>query len=141
MDKQAATELVKNLMSRNTLCVLATSSLEGKPEAATMEYAEDEDMNLYFESFPNYRKYPNLKSNPKVSIVITEVPHTIQTDGTVTELSGDEAEAAKQRLIKKHGGGSGFYSDPDIKFFKFTPTWIRVLVAAKWPPKYVTIKE
>ena len=140
MDIQAAKKLVKKLISRNTLCTLATASLQGKPEAATIEYGEDEGMNLFFETFLSYRKYLNLKSNPKASIVITEVPHTIQMDGNVEELSGDEAEVAKQLLVKKHGEGSGFYSDPEIKFFKFTPNWIRVLVNDKWPPKYVIIK-
>lgn len=135
-----AEEVFKKLLAENNLCVLATASLTGKPEAATIEYVSDAESNLYFETFPTYRKYANLKSNPQASIVITQDPHTIQMDGTVAELSGVEAEAAKKRLIAKHGEGSGYYADSQIKFFKFTPTWIRILLEPAWPPKYVIIK-
>lgn len=135
-----AKEIFKKLLEENTLCVLATASLDGKPEAATIEYVSDADGNLYFETFPKYRKYANLTANPKASVVITQDPHTIQMDGAAAELQGKDAEAVKQRLITKHGIGSGYYSDKAIKFFRFTPFWIRILVEAKWPPKYVMIK-
>ncbi len=135
-----AEELFKKLLKENSLCVLATATLSGKPEAATIEYVPDEQGNLYFETFPTYRKYANLKSNPQSSVVITQDPHTIQMDGSAIELEGKDAEAAKQRLIAKHGMGSGYYEDSDIKFFRFTPTWTRILVEAKWPPKYVVIQ-
>jgi general stress protein 26 len=132
--------LFEKLLKDNTLCVLATASLDGKPEAATIEYVSDADWNLYFETFPTYRKYANLKSNPQASVVITQDPHTIQMDGVVVELTGKESNNAKQLLIAKHGIGSGYYEDPAIRFFRFTPTWIRLLVEAKWPPKYVVIR-
>jgi len=134
-----AKEIFKRLLEENTLCVLATATLDGKPEAATIEYVADADGNLYFETFPKYRKYANLKSNPKASVVITQDPHTIQMDGSATELQGKDADEAKRRILARHGS-SGYYDDPQIKFFRFTPTWIRMLVEAKWPPKYVMIK-
>ncbi len=132
--------LFKKLLNENSLCVLATATLSGKPEAATIEYVSDENGNLYFETFPTYRKYANLKSNPQASVVITQDPHTIQMDGMATELQGKDAERAKQLLISKHGVGSGYYEDSEIRFFRFTPNWTRILVEAKWPPKYVVIK-
>src|SRR5574341_528900 len=135
-----AEQVFKKLIRENELCVLATSSLSGKPEAATIEYVADSEDNLYFETFPTYRKYANLKSNPQASVVITQDPHTIQMDGTVVELKGREAEKAVKLLTAKHGEGSGYYSDPQIRFFRFTPTWIRVLLEPAWPPKYVIIK-
>lgn len=137
---QSPESLARQILSRNTLCVLASASPDGKPEAATIEYAE-EGFTLYFETFPSYRKYKNLKSNPRASIVVTEVPHTIQMDGTVEELEGKEVQTAKNLLTKKHGKGSGFYEDPDIRFFRFSPSWIRILVEAKYPPKYAVIRD
>ena len=135
-----AEKMVNKLLKENELCVLATASLEGKPEAATIEYVADKESNLYFETFPSYRKYTNLKKNPQASVVITQVPHTLQMDGSVTELSGIAALKAKALLIKKHGLGSGFYFNSTIKFFKFIPIWIRVLIEAKFPPKYVVVR-
>ncbi len=137
---ERAEEIFRKLLDGNTLCVLATASLDGKPEAATIEYVADAEGNLYFETFPKYRKYANLKSNPRASVVITEDPHTIQMDGMVKEIKSKEADEAKQRLLARHGAGSGYYDDPQIRFFKFAPAWIRVLVEAKWPPKYVVIR-
>jgi len=134
-------ELFKKILSETKLCVLATATLSGKPEAAVIEYATDSDYNLYFETFARYRKYSNLKSNPQTSVVITNLPNAIQMDGTVVELTGSESEGAKKMLIAKHGYGKGFYTDPEVLFFKFTPTWIRILVDADYPPKYSMIKK
>lgn len=141
MEKPLSENIFKKLLGENKLCTLATASTDGKPEAATIEYASDDKYDLYFETFPTYRKYNNLKSNPRTSVVITQDQHTIQMDGTVEELSGEEAIRAKNLLITKHGHGTGFYQDPNIRFFRFTPGWIRILVDPKWPPKYQIIKE
>lgn len=131
--------LFKKIMAKNKLCVLATSSLNGKPEAATIEFAEDAKSNIYFETFQTYRKYKNLQANGNASIVITDVPHTIQMDGIVTELKGTQASTAVKLLIRKHGF-SKRYTDPEVKLFMFTPKWIRLLASHRWPPQYVTIK-
>ena len=133
-------ELVRKLLAENNLCVMATASKDGKPEAASMYFAEDTDYNLYFETCTTYRKYINLKSNPQASIVVTQLPYTVQMDGTVEELAEQESEKAKQRLTAKLGKTSKKYDDPRICFFKFTPTWIRVLTDPKWPPEYSVIK-
>lgn len=128
--------LFESILYKNSICTLATASLQGKPEAATIGYVADEMYNLYFESFPKYRKYQNIKSNPKVSIVITTQEMDIQMDGAVSELSGDDAESAKQKIIEKRGKGSGYLFAPDVLIFKFTPSWIRVLVDRHYPPTY-----
>ena len=140
MAKLSPKGLFEKILFENEHCVLASASLSGKPEAATIQYIADSKYNLYFETFPSYRKYPNLKSNPRVSIVVDRLPdHTIQMDGNVKELSGSEAEETKKKLINKYGEGTGYYSDPKIKFFKFTPKWIRILTDANYPPKYSII--
>ncbi|MBI2666561.1 pyridoxamine 5'-phosphate oxidase family protein [Candidatus Woesearchaeota archaeon] len=138
--EEEARKIVSKLLNENELCVLATATLEGKPEAATIEFVADKEGNIYFETFPSYRKYVNLKKNPQASIVITQESYTLQMDGTVTELKLLSEIKAKARLIKKHGLGSGFYFDKTITFFKFTPSWTRVLVEARFPPKYVVVK-
>jgi len=75
-----ASAIFQTLLRENRLCVVATASKDGKPEAATIEFAHDGQHNLFFETFPQYRKYPNLKSNPRASVVITQEPHTVQMD-------------------------------------------------------------
>ena len=131
-------ELARKLLADNHLCVLATASTGGKPEAALIEYAED-GLALYFETFPEYRKYANLKENPRVSIVLAQLPYTLQMDGVAEELNGDGAAEAKARL-KAKTGGHGFYADPKVRFFKFAPNWARLLSTTD-KPTFIVLKE
>lgn len=139
MARQEGLVIAHQLIFESKLCVLATASLTGKPEAATIEYVADPDYTIYFETFPDYRKYQNLKENPRASLVITSDPHTVQMDGTVEVLPKEASRASIQLLIIKYGAGSGYYTDETITLFRFTPTWIRVLISKKWPPQYEMI--
>ena len=141
MNEPSTKTLFEDILYKSDLCAFATSSLDGKPEVATIEYYADEKFNLYFESFPTYRKYHNIKSNPLASVVITRNQKTLQMDGEVKELDGGDAEWAKQKLIERFGRGVGYLHAPDVLFFRFTPTWIRVLVDGSYPPKYEMIRE
>ena len=134
--------LFENILYKSDLCTLATASLQGKPEAATVQYYADENYNLYFESFPSYRKYQNITSNPRASVVITSPDmKTVQMDGAISQLSGSDADWAKQKIIERHGKGVGYLFAPDVRFFKFEPHWIRVLVDGKYPPTYEMVME
>ena len=132
-------EITRALLEQNRLCTLATASREGKPEAATIQYAEDAGMNLYFETFASYRKYANIRGNPQASVVITQLPYTIQMDGEIVELSGREVLEAKKSLERK-GHYRKFYEDPDIRFFRFVPSWIRLCDCEKVPSKRFMIR-
>lgn len=134
-----AEKLARELLAKNKLCVLATASLQGVPEAATIKYAEDEQFNLYFETLCTNRKYNNLVSNPKASVVVTEKPHTLQIDGSVEEMTGLEGEHVKARLIAKDGP-SVLFDHSEIRFFRFTPTWIRIRIGPSFPPQYFVLR-
>ena len=126
MPSKSAIELFEKMLKENNLCVLATSSKNGKPEASTIKYAEDKDYNLFFETLSINRKYQNIQENPIGSIVITEIPNSIQMDGILKELIGKDAMNAKEILIKKNGKVPKIFDDPNIRFFKFIPNWIRL---------------
>lgn len=140
MNAPSTKTLFENILYSSELCALATSSKEGKPEVAIIEYYADERYNLYFESFATYRKYKNFKSNPLASVAITKDGKTVQMDGKVTELEGGDADWAKQKLIERFGAGVGYLHAPNVLFFRFTPSWIRVLVDGSYPPRYEMIK-
>ena len=134
----SADVLARELLARHKHCVIATASSDGKPEAATINFAEDKDYTIYFETLTTNRKYANLCSNPRASIVVTEKPYTIQMDGTVKELA--DAQTARTHLCKKLGKEPSIFSNKDIRFFQFTPTWIRIRTKAGPPPEYVMIR-
>ncbi|MBS3071018.1 pyridoxamine 5'-phosphate oxidase family protein [Candidatus Pacearchaeota archaeon] len=132
MKKYEKTEedLAEKLISSNSLCVLATASLNGKPEAATIEYVY-EGGDFYFVTKRGFVKYKNLKINPKASIVITEGKNTVQIDGVVKELKGDDANMASSIMTSKLGQDPKIYLGSEWKSFKFTPTEIRTGVFIK----------
>jgi len=138
---KTAKERFEVLLKKNKICVLSTASSNGKPEVSFMQYAEDSENNIYFKIFNDSRKYPNIKSNPNASVAIHDSPEYCQLDGTIKELSGNEAEEAKKLLIEKCGDDEGYYNDSKMKYFRFTPSWIRVRLDEKYPPKFQIIKE
>ena len=140
MNEPSTKTLFEDILYNSELCALATASLKGKPEVATIEYYADENYNLYFESFPTYRKYQNFKENPLASVAITLNKKTVQMNGEIKKLDGGDAQWAKQKLIERFGDGVGYLHAPDVLFFRFTPTWIRVLVDGSYPPKYEMLK-
>lgn len=114
----------KSILKNNALCVLATASKSGKPEAATIDFAIDENYNVYFATRVSYRKYKNLKENPVASIVVTEAPKTVQIDGTVTELKDEDAASVAEMLVQRIGENHFVLKSSEWRFFKLTPVEI-----------------
>lgn len=136
------TETSQDILNRLFLvrtCVLATSSLDGKPQVAYMYFVSDDKNNLYFKTFNDNRKYKNIKSNKQTSVVIYEKPDYVQIDGLIEEISGSEAETAKKKLILKYGEDQE-YQDKRLRFLMFKPTWIRVRIDNKYPYKFEVLK-
>ena len=133
--------LIKKILERNNYCTLATSSLTGKPEAAIMLYAEKNNTELYFYTFVDSRKYPNLKRNPQAAVVIYNHPDYIQLDGEIKELSVEDSKIARKTLITKQGNKENYHIDPRCRYFCFTPKRINVRINEKYPAKYAIIKK
>jgi general stress protein 26 len=105
---------------------LATADNNGKPEAATVEYLVDGD-NILLNSYVSYRKYSNLIKNPLVACVITEGDNlTLQFDAIVEKLEGFEAGEAKQKLLEWEPDFKDYFNDPDTRFFRIKPYWMRL---------------
>lgn len=83
MTKTTKTEVLQFLKSHPE-CVLATVSPEGKPEAATVLFAVDDDFTFYFGTSDKYRKYHNLLNNKQAAVVIgveMQEPKSVQRAG------------------------------------------------------------
>ncbi len=136
-----AVALYKKVLERNKYCIISTASLEGKTESAVMNYAETKGGGLYLYCFNNMRKYPHLKENPKVSVVIYNHPDYVQMDGAIKFLRGKEAKKARAELIKKHDDNVYYHTDSRCVYFSFNPEWIRIRTDEKFPAKYEVIKD
>jgi hypothetical protein len=105
---------------------LATASLEGRPEAATVGYVVDGDL-LLINTFENYRKYENLKANPLVACVITTgEDKTLQIECAVWEAQGTQADNVRQKIADAGSSSQEFLIDKSTRFFILTPTWFRL---------------
>lgn len=105
---------------------LATTSKDAKPEVATVEYVIDGD-TLLVNTFTYYRKYQNLISNTQVACVITtNHDMTLQFDARAELLGGSDANDAKQKMLEAEPGFDEYFNDTDTKFFRITPTWMRL---------------
>jgi general stress protein 26 len=82
---QESAEITKFLNSHH-IGVLATANKEGVPHAATIYFANDTDLNIYFITKKDTTKHKNLESNPKASLAVYEAhtQSTVQVRGTVS---------------------------------------------------------
>ena len=77
--KQEALDFLKN----HVVAVIASTDKDNRPNAATILYHIDDDMNFFFMTRRQTRKYANIMANPRVAIVvgIGDGPGTVQAEG------------------------------------------------------------
>ena len=133
-------ESVLKFLKENSLCVLATADKNGKPLAATMGYAVDDEITIYLETSVKSRKYKNLISNPYVAVVVgvaNDKP-TVQVDGTAIVWKGAEAVKVWRFILDQHPEWGDLYPDPskdgDTVYFEITPKRVCYSNFTKEPP-------
>jgi hypothetical protein len=119
-------EEVYRFMSGEQLAVLATVGADEQPEAALVGFAVTPELELIFDTVKESRKYPNLKSNPRMAWVIgctTEV--SVQYEGVAEELEGGDLAKYKKTYFAKFLDGPARESWPGITYFVVRPKWVR----------------
>lgn len=127
MIKEETLSFLKNKNPK--LCVIATATTEGKPEAAVMGYAIKDDLTVFLSTHTETRKYQNLAHNSKVSLVIgwdfTE--DNVQIDGSARVIEkGDEHSQIEQFFFNQNPGAKAFKSENTV-FIEIKPSWIRFM--------------
>lgn len=118
-------QFLRDFLKRHPTMVLSTVTTQGKPESAVIEFGETEELELIFDTYTHFRKYANLKANTSVSCVIWSGEQTVQYEGQAAELQAGELESCKRIYFAKVPGAEKYGRDPDTRFFKITPKWIR----------------
>lgn len=119
-------KLVLDFIKRHDIGVLATTTPEGVPEAAVIEFAETDEFELIFDTFTTYRKYLNMQKNPNVAFVIGwDENITVQYEGIAQELFKEELEKYKKIYFAKNPDAVKWQQFKEITYFKITPKWIR----------------
>ena len=120
---------VSQVFLENLMTVISTVSESGQPQSALIGFAEDEAGNLYFQTKETSRKAANLQISNKVSFVIgwdVASLTTLQYQGSAERVTSEtEISAFKQRFINKKSPAAQYLENPDVQFYKVTPTWLR----------------
>ncbi len=128
MESDEQKVLILEFIKKHSICVLATVTAEIKPEAAVITFAITDNFELVFETFTNYRKYQNLKSNSATAFVIGwDEKITVQYESITEELSGEDLKKYQEIYFQKNPKLRNWDNLPNMKWFRATPTWIRYL--------------
>ncbi len=107
-------------------CVMATVNEKGQPEAATVGFSENQNLELMIGTSRNSRKCRNIFQNPQVAVVVGfKGDITVQFEGIARELTDEELTERKKLYFKKLPELKVFERDPDQVYFSITPNWVR----------------
>lgn len=126
--------------------VTLASTGQGGPWAATVFYASDADLRLYFVSDPRTRHGRDLAANPSVAAAIDGDVHTwndvrgLQLEGEARILPEEERAAAVALYLAKFPDVARLFEAPRndservigerlrrTAFWRLTPRWVRVI--------------
>ncbi|MBI2635312.1 MAG: pyridoxamine 5'-phosphate oxidase family protein [Parcubacteria group bacterium] len=126
INNQNEKKLIADFIKKHNLAVLATVNPEGKPEAAAIKFSVKNELNLIFDTSNRFRKYENFKNNRNVAVVIGwDQNITVQYEGIVSELSGEELAECKIIHIARFPDFAKFSDMDETRYFKIDPLWIR----------------
>lgn len=126
--------LVYEYIARNKIATLATS-YRNQPWAASVFFAYDQDLNLYFMGDIQTRKAKDILQNPKVAVAINEdwggkgVIRGLQIEGKARIVAKKEAKEAYFLFARRHPWVKSFiHSEKDLhstsqtnRLFKIMP--------------------
>ena len=129
MDKKEIYEFLK----LRDLCVLSTTN-DGQSQSSLMGFGISEDLDFVFGTSNKSRKYNNVQKNKNVSIVVgfTE-GKTIQCEGVVEFLEGEELERYKNIYFTLRPSVKKYELLPDQVYFKVKLNWLRYTDVTKKP--------
>lgn len=120
-------QTVSEFLDTQETCVLSTVSSEGWPMSATVGFSHDSEFAILIGTDNTTRKYKNLISNSKVSIVVgVTSPKTVQIQGVAKEVNADDIANRRELHFNKLPSAKTFYDTPGQRYFIITPTWLRM---------------
>ncbi len=121
------------------LAVLATTSADGRPQAAVVGIAVTDDGDIVFDTTRTSRKFANLSRQPRVALVIGVDwgdEQTVQLEGTAAEISREDP--AVVAYYEPFPTGRERAAWPDIVYVRVHPDWGRY---SDYHPETVGIQE
>lgn len=132
MEKGNIQQVVVEFLKNNATAVVSTC-VKNQPEAATVFYVIDDELNLYFVTRRSSRKFKNLSSNNKVAVVVgtdAQNPTTVQMEGEASYSVNLPAIAKLFKVVwkeKKLNNPLLYLKGLDFSIFKVKPKWMRFM--------------
>lgn len=119
-------EMILKFLKSHSICVIATVNGKGAPEAAAIEFGENEKLELIFDTFSDSRKVRNIMTNKRVAVVIGWDDNiTLQYEGNASRLTGRELNDYKVTYFAKNPRAKKWEKRPEVEYFKVEPSWMR----------------
>jgi hypothetical protein len=123
-------------LAGHTLGVVGSISADGAPQSALVGIAVTEDLEIVFDTLNTTRKYRNLVSNSKASVVVGwEGETTAQFEGEAFLPEGEELARYKEVYFSKWPDGVDRQNWPGLVYFVVRPRWIRFSDFDQRPPR------
>lgn len=131
-----STERIRDALTlmQPKLAVLSTIGGDGSPDAATVYFIYDKELNFYFMCSQDSLKFKNIIRSPKVSLTIysEHPPKTIQIKGDAEPLSDKEKlkelqdTARDSNVLPPIKQITDISGDSKVAVIKLKPTWMRL---------------
>ena len=119
-------EEVFEFIRKRKLAVISSVGPEGDPQSALVGIAVSPQLQIVFDTVKASRKYPNLKADPRIAVVIGwEGEQTVQYEGLAVEPEGEELARAKHIYFAAWPSGVERQQWPGIAYFLLKPRWLR----------------
>lgn len=113
-------------MKERKFCVISTIHPDGKPESAFVGYV-NEGLDIYIGTSSLSRKFRNVTDNPSVAVVIADLEGEVQYEGQAQVLPYPGSNEHADENTANLPGFVKYREDPNQRFIKITPSWIRFI--------------
>jgi Pyridoxamine 5'-phosphate oxidase len=123
-------------LRRYKLAVQASAAPTGAPQAAVVGFAVSDTLEIVFDTVTTSRKYRNLRSDPRIALVIGwDHEITPQIEGVADFPIGDELNRVRECYFLAHPDGRERLTWPGITHVRVRPTWVRYSDFTQDPPR------
>jgi PPOX class probable F420-dependent enzyme len=113
-------------LRRHRLCVQASVSPAGAPQASVVGFGVSDDLEVVFDTLETSRKVPNLRRDPRIALVVGwDEEQTVQIEGIADEPKGRELERLKAVYFEAYPDGPERQAWAGITYVRVRPTWVR----------------
>jgi pyridoxine/pyridoxamine 5'-phosphate oxidase len=108
------------------LGVVSSVSANGAPQAALVNLAVTNELQLVFYALQDTRKCTNLRRDPRIAVVIGwDDEKTLQYEGIADEPVDPELKELKQIYAASRPNAAAQMVWPGLTYFRVRPKWLR----------------